>query len=225
MTSNKILLFGKKGQLGSNLVHLLQGEKLFAYDFPEINFTEPDEITRLIDEIKPGLILNAAAYTDVDGAESDPRTAKKVNGTTVGILAEKAKEHKAGFIHYSTDFVFNGLKGIPYIENDKPDPVNVYGASKLMGEEKTISVDDSYLIFRLSWVYSISHSCFVTKVLGWARQQETLRIVDDQVSNPTWAKLVAEKTVEIIQHLKQPWHSTIAEAKGLYRRGNPGLGS
>ncbi|MCB2178767.1 dTDP-4-dehydrorhamnose reductase [bacterium] len=212
----KILLFGKNGQLGSRLNHKLQGNNLEAYDYPEVDFNRPDSLAQIIDQIQPALIINAVAYTAVDQAEEQSQMADNINGHSVGVLAEKAKALQAGLIHYSTDYVFDGKKGSLYTEEDTPNPINVYGSSKLLGEEKTIQAGGSYLVFRLSWVYSTTNNSFVTKVLGWSRKLETLKIVDDQISNPTWAEMVACKTLEIINRYEDDWYAAFQPLAGIY---------
>ncbi|MDY6873992.1 MAG: dTDP-4-dehydrorhamnose reductase, partial [Chloroflexota bacterium] len=196
---NKILLLGNTGQVGWELHRsLLTLGELVALDYPEIDMADPDNIRKTVRAVKPGLIINATAYTDVDKAESEPELAMAINGTGPGILAEEAKRLDAALIHYSTDYVFDGAKGAPYTEEDEPNPINVYGETKLAGERTVQAVDGAYLIFRTSWVYSLRRPCFVTKVLKWAREQETLRIVDDQISSPTWARTLAEATAQVI---------------------------
>jgi dTDP-4-dehydrorhamnose reductase len=218
----RILLFGKYGQLGSYLYQLLHDEELTAVDYPEVDFNHPDTVAALIDTVHPDLIINAVAYTDVDGAEKAQPSAFQVNGHTVGVIAQRAKKIGAGFIHYSTDYVFDGQKGSAYHEKDSPNPVNIYGESKLLGEERTIAAGGSYLIFRLSWVYTVEKPSFVTKVLQWSRQQETVRIVDDQISSPTWAFDVARFTTQIVKSLSAPWYQSIAAHKGLYHLAGTG---
>ncbi len=222
-TSNKkILLFGKNGQLGSRLDHLLQGENMVSYDYPDVDFNQPGTLATLIDEIQPALIINPAAYTAVDLAEEKVELANNINGHAVGVIAQKAKELKAGLIHYSTDYVFDGNKGGLYTEEDTPNPINVYGSSKLLGEQQVIQAGGSYLIFRLSWVYSTNFPSFVTKTLSWARKNETLKIVDDQVSNPTWADMVARKTLEIVHQYADDWYSAFQPLTGVYHMVNKG---
>ncbi len=216
MKSNLILLFGKNGQLGSVLLKNLGNHNIKAFDYPEIDFDYPEKVMALVKSLKPGLIINAAAYTAVDQAEKDQEKAFNVNGFSVEALAITAKEIGAGLIHYSTDYVFDGKKGSLYNENDLPKPINVYGKSKLLGENKISKTGGSYLIFRLSWVYSLTHPSFVTKVLDWGRKNETLRIVDDQISSPTWANLVAETTVEIINRGVENWAQYFKSICGLY---------
>ena len=168
----RILLLGKNGQLGWELHRCLStlGE-LIAVDFPEIDLTDLDSIHNIVLQFKPEVIFNATAYTEVDRAETEPDVACVLNGKAPGLLAEAAKALDAAFIHYSTDYVFDGRKGKDYVETDVPNPLNTYGKSKLTGEKNIIAVDGSYLIIRTSWVYStanyhaIRNKSFVTKVL------------------------------------------------------------
>jgi dTDP-4-dehydrorhamnose reductase len=216
MVANKVLLFGKFGQVGSQLLSKLKNYEVVAYDYPEIDFNQTGSIGKLIDQVQPGLIINAVAYTAVDQAETEKAKANNINGHVMGVIAEKAKQYQAGLIHYSTDYVFDGLKGSAYTEEDQPNPLNVYGESKLLGETRITQVGGSYLIFRLSWVYSTTNPSFVTKVLDWSRKHETLRIVDDQISNPTWATMVAEKTVEIVDNYSENWYQGYKPLSGIY---------
>jgi len=191
----RILLIGKNGQLGWELQRCLSplGE-LQALDYPEIDLAQPESLREVIHAARPEVIVNAAAYTAVDRAESERELAFAINATSPGVMAEEAKHLGALLIHYSTDYVFDGTKGASYVESDQPDPLNVYGQSKLAGEQALQAVDGAYLILRTAWVYSLRRDSFVTKVLGWARTQETLRVVDDQISSPTWARMLAEYT-------------------------------
>lgn len=224
--SKKVLLFGKNGQLGSSLNRLLSGEDLFAFDYPEINFLDPDQIAKMITEIKPGIIINAAAYTAVDKAENDQSTAMQINGATVGVIAEYARKVGAGLVHYSTDYVFNGRSTGQYKETDIPDPVNYYGLSKLRGEENIVAVGGSYLIFRLSWVYSTDFPSFVTKVLEWSRSRETLQVVDDQISKPSWSEMLAQKTIEALNVLGADGiYEKMEAVRGIYHLAGRGEAS
>lgn len=220
---NKILLLGNTGQVGWELNRsLLTLGGLVALDFPEVNMADPASIRSIVQEHKPDLIINATAYTNVDKAESEPDLAMAINGTGPGILAEEARRLNAALIHYSTDYVFDGTKGEPYVEGDKPNPINVYGETKLAGERAVQEVGGSYLIFRTSWVYSLRRPCFVTKVLQWAKDNETLRIVDDQISSPTWSRTLAEATTQIlVQGLSDPIHY-IQENSGIYNMTDSG---
>ena len=213
----KILLLGNTGQVGWELNRtLLTLGELTALDYPLIDMADPDSITQLVREVKPNLIVNATAYTNVDKAEQEPDLAMAVNGTGPGILAEEARRLNSALIHYSTDYVFDGKKSEPYTEEDEPNPLNVYGETKLAGERAIQGVGGAYLIFRTSWVYSLRRPCFVTKVLQWARENETLRIVDDQVSSPTWARNLAEATAQVIAQGSGEPLAYIEEKRALY---------
>ncbi len=220
---NKILLIGKKGQVGWELSRTCctLGE-LISLDYPEIDLAQSDSIRNIIDSTKPNIIINAAAYTNVDKAESEPELARAINGIAPGILAEEAKKLGAVLIHYSTDYVFDGTKGSPYVETDTPNPLNIYGSTKLEGEQIVRSVGGAYIIFRTSWVYSLSKGGFVTKVLQWARQQKTLQIVDDQIGSPTWARMLAEVTSQVIAQGRDNTQEYISEKSGLYHLAGGG---
>jgi dTDP-4-dehydrorhamnose reductase len=195
----KILLFGKNGQVGweLNRTLLCLGE-LYALDYPEVDFEKTKEVIKIVDEIKPDLIVNAAAYTNVDKAEEEPEKARLVNDITPGEVAYWCKKHDAVLIHYSTDYVFDGTRGSPYTEEDKPNPINIYGKTKLEGERAIQESGAIHLILRTAWVYSMRGNNFVTKVLEWAKKSNEIRVVDDQISNPTWARALAEVTANII---------------------------
>ncbi len=194
-----ILLLGKNGQLGWELQRTLAplGE-IIALGQRELNLEDTKSIREKIQQIKPQFIVNAAAYTNVDRAESDVSKVYAINATAPGVLAEEAAKSKAVLIHYSTDYVFDGGKTSPYTEDDLPNPLNVYGKSKLDGEQAIQSVENPYFIFRTSWVYSFRRESFAVKVLRWAREKETLRVVDDQVGSPTWARMLAELTAHAV---------------------------
>jgi dTDP-4-dehydrorhamnose reductase len=214
---NKILLLGKTGQLGWELHRAMftLGE-LVALDYPQVDMADPDSIHSVVDQYTPNLIVNATAYTAVNKAESEPELAMAINGIGPGILAEEALRLKAGLIHYSTDFVFDGTKGEPYSEGDQPNPINVYGQTKLAGEQAVQEIGGAYLIFRTSWVYTLRQPCFVTKVLQWAREHETMRIVDDQISSPTWARTLAEATAQVIAQGRKEPIGYLLEKSGMY---------
>ena len=192
----QILLFGKNGQVGWELQRILPSlGQVIALDYDELDLTNLKALERKLAELKPDLIVNASAYTAVDRAESERDVAMKVNGQAPGIMAEAARRSGAMLVHYSTDYVFDGTKGSPYVETDAPNPLNVYGESKLAGEIAIQQVMEAYLILRTSWVYSTRlQNGFVQKVLAWVRQNETLRIVEDQFGCPTWARMLAEVT-------------------------------
>jgi dTDP-4-dehydrorhamnose reductase len=171
------------------------------------------------------MIVNATAYTAVDRAESETELVMAINSCGPGILAEEAAALGAALLHFSTDYVFDGAKGSAYIETDIPNPLNIYGRSKWAGEQAVQQVGGAYLILRTSWVYSLRRDSFVTKVLKWARQQRTLRLVTDQVSNPTWARMLAEVTAQMLAVGGRdvvPW---LTERRGLYHLAGDGYAS
>lgn len=219
----RILLIGKNGQLGWESQRTLATlGKVTVVDYPEIDLGKPEGVRDLIRSLAPQLIVNAAAYTNVDKAESEVNLARAINATAPEVMAQEAKRLGAGFIHYSTDFVFDGKKGSPYVETDTPNPLNVYGQTKLEGEELVQLVGGAYLIFRTSWVYSLRQGGFVTKVLQWARQQETLRVVDDQIGCPTWARTLAEATAQVIAQGRGEAVDYLREKAGLYHLAGGG---
>lgn len=192
----RIVLFGKNGQVGWELQRILPVlGQVIALDYDELDLADLKALRTRLDELKPDLIVNASAYTAVDRAESERELALKVNRDAPGVMAEAARRSGALLVHYSTDYVFDGSKESPYVETDLPNPLNVYGESKLAGEKVIQQAAEAYLILRTSWVYSTRlQSGFVQKVLAWARQNEVLRIVEDQIGCPTWARMLAETT-------------------------------
>jgi dTDP-4-dehydrorhamnose reductase len=192
----RIVLFGKNGQVGWELQRILPSlGEVVALDYEDLDLVDLKALQTRLDELKPDLVVNASAYTAVDRAETERELALKINGEAPGVMAEAARRFGAMLVHYSTDYVFDGSKGSPYVETDTPHPLNVYGESKLEGEEAIQQAADAYIILRTSWVYSLRlQSGFVKKVLAWARQNEVLRIVEDQVGCPTWARMLAETT-------------------------------
>ena len=222
----KILLLGNLGQLGWELQRTLAPlGNLVALDFPEIDLTKDDTIRRVIFEVQPTVVINATAYTAVDRAESEPDKAFAVNGAAPAILAETARECGALLIHYSTDYIYDGMKGSPYIESDIPNPLCVYGASKLAGENAIQQIGGSYLILRTSWVYSLRRPSFVTKVLEWSRKQESLRLVTDQIANPTWARMLAEWTALLLAKAAPEVSVWLADRIGVYHLAGSGYAS
>jgi dTDP-4-dehydrorhamnose reductase len=195
----KILLFGAMGQLGMELQSTLSflGE-IAACDIHNLNLERTADVIETIRKLGPDVIVNASAYTAVDQAESEPEKAFYVNGRIPGLLADETARLNALLIHYSTDYLFDGRQETPYCETDLPNPLGVYGSSKLQGEEEIRAGSANYLILRTSWVYSRNRSSFVTKVLEWARKQEVMSVVDDQVSNPTWAYRLADVTARLL---------------------------
>ncbi len=226
MNSIKNITFRKKWsiRLGGRTAIILPG-RVFAFDYPDINFLQPNTILNLVDDIKPDLIYNAVAYTAVDKAEAEPEIANKINAETPGFLAEKCKKLNIPLIHFSTDYVFNGSKGKDYTEEDIPQPLNVYGKTKLDGENQIIQSGCDYLIFRTSWVYSNRAGGFLKKVMEWAQNNEELRIVDDQIGNPTWARTLAILSTMIIPNSTNEIKSFFQLHKGLYHLAGGGNAS
>lgn len=149
-------------------------------------------------EQRPDVVVNAAAYTAVDKAEEEPDLAMAVNATAPGILAEETKRIGALLVHYSTDYVFDGEKNAPYTEDDAPKPINVYGKTKLAGEQAILAVGTPHLILRTSWVYGARGKNFLLTILRLARERPELKIVNDQTGAPTWSRMIAEATAQIL---------------------------
>lgn len=195
----KILLLGKNGQVGWELQRtLLPLGEVIALGRQELDFTDFKAIQSTVRDLKPNLIVNAAAYTAVDKAEEEPEVAMAINGIAPGIFAEEAKKINAAIIHYSTDYVFDGTKNEPYTEEDEPNPINVYGRTKLAGEKAIQAVGVPHFIFRTSWVYGLRGRNFLLTILKLAQEQEELRIVSDQIGTPNWCRMIAEATSQIL---------------------------
>ncbi len=219
----KILLFGKTGQLGWELNRTLAplGD-MYAYGPDELDLVDVNALVRTIQDVQPQMIINASAYTAVDRAEQEPDLAMLLNEKVPMVIAEAARKLNAPFIHYSTDYVFDGTKTSAYSEDDGTNPLNVYGQSKLKGEQAIGQVGGAHVILRTSWVYSLRGDGFVSKVLSWARKQETLKIVTDQVGSPTWARMLAETTSAMAaRSLSDPW-GYFSEKSGVYHLGGAG---
>jgi len=195
----KILLTGKTGQLGWELERILPSiGDVVALDRRVLDLADSDSIRRAVRDLRPTLIVNAAAYTAVDQAEDETELAHAVNAEGPGILAEEAKKIDAALIHYSTDYVFDGRKTSPYTEDDPTGPLNVYGKTKLAGEQAIQAVGVPHLIFRASWVYAMRGKNFLRTILRLAAEREELRIVDDQIGVPNWADAIADSTCRVL---------------------------
>lgn len=194
-----ILVTGANGQVGYESVRTLQGlGTIVAVDRSRLDLTKLGQVRQIVRETKPSVIVNAAAYTAVDGAESDAGAAYLLNALAPGVLAEEARELGSLLIHYSTDYVFDGTKGGPYIEHDEPNPLNVYGHTKLAGEREIAKTGCKHLIFRTSWVYGAIGRNFMLTMLRRAKEGATeLSVVDDQIGAPTWSRTIAEFTAHI----------------------------
>lgn len=216
----KILLLGKNGQVGWELQRTLAPlGNVVALEQEELDLVRVGDIRSTVQELKPDIIVNAAAYTAVDKAESEPDLAMAVNGNAPGVLAEEAKKLGALLVHYSTDYVFDGTKDIPYTEEDIPNPLNVYGQTKLAGEQSIQTVDGNHLIFRTSWVYGTRGQNFFLTMLRLAREREEIRMVDDQIGAPTWCRMLAESTTLILAqgiNREEGFNDYFEERKGIY---------
>jgi dTDP-4-dehydrorhamnose reductase len=214
----RILLIGAAGQVGSELQRTLAplGD-IVATDRSTLDLADEAAIRRTIRDSHPELIVNAAAYTQVDPAEAEPDLAMKVNGRAPGILAEEAARANAALIHYSTDYVFSGSIQRPYCEDDEPEPINTYGMTKLAGEKAIVAVGAPHLILRTSWVFGTGGNGFFNSIIKLAREREELKVVNDQIGTPNWCKSVAEATAQIIRGMaSRGVVGAIAEASGIY---------
>lgn len=219
----KILLTGVTGQVGWELQRTLMtlGEVITVGRSAsntnlQMDLAQPDTIRPIIREVKPDLIVNPAAYTAVDKAESEPELAMKVNGIAPGVIAEEAKQIGAAIVHYSTDYVFDGTSQTPYTELDPPNPQNIYGKTKLAGEQAIQAVGIPHLILRTSWVYSLRGKNFLLTMLRLGREREELRVVDDQIGSPTWSGAIAQGTTEILTGANGNISDYLTHKGGIY---------
>jgi dTDP-4-dehydrorhamnose reductase len=216
----QILLIGSSGQVGRELQQTLPSETLVSVARDALDLSQPDRIRQLILEIHPHVIINAAAYTAVDKAETEIELAYAINAIAPAIMAEAANHIGAALIHISTDYVFNGRKGTFYQEEDDPNPLNVYGASKLAGEENIRQGCDRHLILRTSWVYGVQgKSNFVKTMLRVGADRQEVRVVADQVGTPTSARSIADVITQLIPSLET------SEATGTYHFTQSGVAS
>ena len=214
-----ILLIGCTGQLGQELQQTLApyGD-LIAVGRPAVDLAQPDTLRQLIGELHPHLVINAAAYTAVDKAETEPELALAINATAPGILAQETQKQQAFLVHISTDYVFDGRQNHPYQEIDPTNPLSVYGQTKLAGEQAIRENCERHLILRTSWVYGThGKSNFVKTMLRLGAEREEIRVVADQIGSPTWTGDIASAIAELIPQLK---HSD-----GTYHYTNSGVAS
>jgi dTDP-4-dehydrorhamnose reductase len=203
---------GRTGQVGWELNRALAAlGTVIAPDRSEMDLTRPDSVRNAIRDARPDIIVNAAGYTTVDRAEAEPELAMQVNGLAAGIIAEEAKRLKALLIHYSTDYVYDGTLDRPYVEDDAPHPVNTYGKTKLAAEQAITAAGGEHLILRTSWVYSARRTNFVLAILRLAREKAELGVVEDQTGSPSWARALAQATVELLRRRER-----IAGHSGIY---------
>ncbi|SAL59111.1 dTDP-4-dehydrorhamnose reductase [Caballeronia humi] len=199
MTERTILITGANGQVGYELARTMQGlGRVVALDRSTLDLANLDAIRMTLGELKPAVIVNAAAYTAVDEAESHKDTAFLLNAEAPGVLAQEGAKLNALLIHYSTDYVFDGSKEGAYLEHDETNPQNVYGASKLAGERAIVEARGAHLIFRTSWVYGIRGKNFVQTMLRLGAERDELRVVADQIGAPTWSNTIATSTAHVV---------------------------
>jgi dTDP-4-dehydrorhamnose reductase len=209
----RVLLLGGQGQLSLELQQRLQGRvDLQVLGSAQLDLAQGTAIRQRVLQLRPQLILNAAAHTAVDQAESEPERAFAINATAPGLLAEAAAELGAPLLHYSTDYVFDGRKTTPYSENDAPNPLNVYGRSKLAGEQAIAAVGGAHLILRTSWVYSRHGRNFLLTMQRLLQERDSLNVVSDQLGAPTWAGSIAQASVQLIER----WQTGQAGPWGTY---------
>jgi dTDP-4-dehydrorhamnose reductase len=208
MTAERVLLLGASGMLGRDLQAVYPGVVCRGH---ELEITDAAAVSSFIADLKPALVINAAAYTNVDGCEEERELAFAVNGEGPAYLAAACHEAGATLVHYSTDYVFDGSQE-SYVESDTPHPINVYGASKLLGEQAIMAAMEDYRIIRTSWLFGRHGSNFVETMLRLSAEMETVRVVDDQFGKPTYTVDLAKKTPEIR-----------AAAPGIYHVTNEGV--
>lgn len=211
----KVLITGANGQLGQDTAKIFRqrGHLVTGAGSQDLDISDFHSVLQVTGKLKPEIIINCAAYNAVDQAESDWKHAYQVNGLGPKNLALASKRIGAKFVHFSTDYIFNGKKGDPYTIADSPDPVSKYGMSKLLGEQMVERHSDNYLLIRVSWVFGSGNTNFVKKILEWSEHKKELSVVDDQISSPTYTVDLAQATCSLIEK-DQP---------GLYHLTNAGF--
>lgn len=195
----KVLILGAKGMLGADLVSAFRGHDVTAWDFDELDITEHEQVRRALDKLRPEVVVNAAALTDVDACQSKPEHANEVNGYAVGAIASVCKSIGAVLIYYSTDYIFDGQRKQGYAEHEVPDPINAYGQSKLLGERLIAHAMTDYYILRSSWLFGKNGKNFIRTMLELSRSQSKVQVVNDQHGKPTYTKDLAAGTLAIVE--------------------------
>ena len=219
----KILLFGKNGQVGWELNRsLLPLGEVVALGRKDSDFSDPESLRGICRKIMPDVIVNAAAYTNVEKAESEQELAHRVNAVAPGVLAEVGQSIKALMVHYSTDYVFDGTAEVPYRENAEPNPLNAYGRTKNDGEIAVRNACPRHLIVRTSWVYSSRGRNFVRSMIDLMNKKEVLHIVDDQIGAPTWARYIADASTSMIGSVMNSNQASADDMFGTYHLSSSG---
>ena|ERR1039457_6442283 len=205
-----ILIVGANGMLGQDLTALL-GDRARGVDIADIDITSLESTERVVTALRPSVVVNCAAYTDVDGCEANRDLAMKVNGEGVGHLALVTRGIGAKLVQISTDYVFNGSKGVPYVETDSVQPLSIYGVSKLLGERNAV-INSDHLIVRTQWLYGLHGKNFVETMLRLAGEKDHVNVVNDQIGSPTWTVDLAKAIVVLIEKgCRGVYHAANAE--------------
>jgi dTDP-4-dehydrorhamnose reductase len=221
-----ILLTGVNGQVGFELARSLQGlGRVVAFDRSKMDLADLDQIRRIVREVKPALIVNPAAYTAVDRAQSEADLAKRINAEAPGVLGEEARRLDATLIHYSSDYVFDGTKDGSYVEDDIPNPSSVYGKSKHAGEQAIAASGCAHLIFRTSWVYGARGKNFLTTMLRLGAERDELNVVADQVGAPTWSATISAMTSSVLSQALKGEQDWWMQYSGVYHLSASGATS
>jgi len=221
LSSNRILVTGPGGQVGGAAVRALAGlGEVVAPGRDRLDLAYSESIRAVMREVRPKWVVNAAAHTAVDKAESEPELAFAINAEAPRVFGEEARKIGAAVIHLSTDYVFDGASARPYVETDPTGPLNVYGRSKLAGEQALAATGATHFIFRTSWIYGATGKNFLLSILRMAREREVLRIVGDQHGAPTWSEDLARLAAHVIAQVGAPENA--AAPSGIYHAGGAG---
>jgi len=219
----RVYVLGADGQVGHELCGALGCfAEVIRITEADFDMTDSQRLRESIRAARPDVIVNAAAYTDVDGAERNPALARAINTEAVRVLGEESVAGGIGLVHYSTDFVFDGAKGTPYVETDAPRPLNEYGRSKLDGELALEALAAPAIVLRTAWVYSLRKKSFVSSILRLARERTELRIVSDQIGNPTFCRDLAVCTALILYGIRKDPLRGLQEGRGTYHLAGTG---
>jgi len=212
-----ILLTGVSGQIGFELARSLRSlGRVVALDRAGLDLSDTNQIRQVVQKVAPSLIVNAAAYTAVDAAETDAARAMRLNADAPEVLSQEAKRIGALLVHYSTDYVFDGAKPSAYVEGDAPNPLNVYGVSKLAGEQAITASGCAHLIFRTSWIYGARGTNFLQTMLRLGSERDELSVVHDQTGAPTWSRTVANDTAKVLSQLLCNERDDWIRSSGIY---------